>query len=46
MNKKNLIVSDDQMIYASKDKRIVNLCPLGSYHRNLSVIYIVQNLFP
>ena len=45
MNKKNLIVSDDQ-IYASKDKRIVNLCPLGSYHRNLSVIYIVQNLFP
>ena len=45
MNKKNLIVSDDQMIYASKDKRIVNLCPLGSYHRNLSVIYIVQNLF-
>ena len=46
MNKKNLIVSDDQMIYASKDKRIVNLCPLGSYHRNLSVIDIVQNLFP
>ena len=46
VNKKNLIVSDDQMIYASKYKRIVNLCPLGSYHRNLSVIYIVQNLFP
>ena len=36
---------DDQMIYASKDKRIVNLFTLGSHHRNLSVIYIVQNLF-
>ena len=36
---------DDQMIYASKDSRIVNLFTLGSHHRNLSVIYIVQNLF-
>ena len=36
---------DDQMIYASKDKRIVNLFIRGSHHRNLSVIYIVQNLF-
>ena len=29
---------DDQMIYASKDSRIVNLFTLGSHHRNLSVI--------
>ena len=36
---------DDQMIDASKDKRIVNLFTRGSYLRNLSVIYIVQNLF-
>ena len=36
---------DDQMIGASKDKRIVNLFTRGSYHRNLCVIYIVQNLF-
>ena len=36
---------DDQMIDASKDKRIVNLFTRGSHHRNLSVIYIVQNLF-
>ena len=36
---------DDQMIYASKDKRIVNLFTRGSHHRNLSVSYIVQNLF-
>ena len=45
VNKRNLIVFDDQMIDASKDKRIVNLFTCGSHHRNLSVIYIVQNLF-
>ena len=33
------------MIDDSKDKRIVNLFTRGSHHRNLSVIYIVQNLF-
>ena len=43
--KRNLIVIDDQMIEAGKDNRIVNLFTKGSHHRNLSVIYIVQNLF-
>ena len=43
VNKQNLIVFDDQMIDASKDKRIVNLFTRGSHHRNLSEIYIVQN---
>ena len=45
VNKRNLIVFDDQMIDASKDKRIVNLFTRSSHNRNLSVIYIVQNLF-
>ena len=45
VNKRNLIVFDDQMIDASKDKRIVTLFTRGSHHRNLSVIYSVQNLF-
>ena len=45
VNKRNLIVFDDQMIDASKDKRIVNLFTRGSHHRNRSVIYIVQNLY-
>ena len=45
VNKRNLIVFDDQMIDASKDKRIVNLFTRGSHHRNLRVIYIVQNIF-
>ena len=33
------------MIEAAKDNRIVNLSTKGSHHRNLSVIYIAQNLF-
>ena len=45
VNKRNLIVFDDQMIDVSKDKRIVNLFTRSSHNRNLSVIYIVQNLF-
>ena len=45
VNIRNLIVMDDQMIEAGKDNRIVNLFTKGSHHRNLSVIYIVQNLF-
>ena len=45
VNKRNLIGFDDQTIDASKDKRILNLFTRGSHHRNLSVIYIVQNLF-
>ena len=39
-----MILFDGQMIDVSKDKRIVNLFTRGS-HCNLSVIYIVQNLF-
>ena len=33
------------MIVAGGDNRVVNLFTKGSHHRNLSVIYIVQNLF-
>ena len=45
VNIRNLIVIDDQMIEAGKDNQIVNLFTKGSHHRNLSVVYIVQNLF-
>ena len=45
VNKRNLIVFVDQMVDASKDKRIVNLVTRGSHHCNLSVTYILQNLF-
>ena len=45
VNMRNLIVIDDQIIEAGKDNRVVNLFTKGLHHRNLSVIYIVQNLF-
>jgi len=45
IDKRNLMVIDDQMENAGGDKRIVNLFTRGSHHRNVSVIYIVQNLF-
>ena len=41
----NLIVVDDQMAEASSDKRVLNLFTKGSHHRNLSVIFLLQNLF-
>jgi len=45
INKRNLMVIRYPMDNAGGDKRIVNLFTRGSHHRNLSVIYIVQNLF-
>ena len=41
----NVIVLDDLMSTASKDSRITELFTEGSHHRNLSVIYINQNLY-
>ena len=45
VSKRNLIVLHNPMIDASKDKRILNTFTRGSNHRNLSITYIVQNLF-
>ena len=45
INVNNLIVIDDQMSTASNNKQVINLFTQGSHHRNLSVIYLVQNLF-
>ena len=42
---RNLIVLDDLMAQYSKDKRISDLFTKGSHHRNLAIIYIVQNIF-
>ena len=41
----NLIVLDDLMAQSCKDKRIADLFTKRSHHRNLSVIFIVQNIF-
>jgi hypothetical protein len=45
VSQRNLIVLDDLMAQSGKDKRISDLFTKGSYHRNLSIIYIVQNIF-
>ena len=45
VSQRNLIVLDDLMAQSGKDNRIADLFTKGSHHRNLSVIYIVQNVF-
>ena len=45
VSQRNLIVLDDLMAQSGKDKRIADLFTKGSHHRNLSVMYIVQNVF-
>lgn len=41
----NLVVLDDQMSRVGDSRVLSRLFTEGSHHRNLSVIYIVQNLF-
>ena len=41
----NLLILDDMMSEAGKDKRITDLFTEGSHHRSLSVIFINQNLY-
>ena len=41
---RNLIVIDD--IMAETDERVTTLFTKKSHHRNTSVLYLVQNLFP
>ena len=43
--KRNLIVLDNLMSMASKDRRVTDLFTEGSHHRNLSVISLNQNLY-
>ena len=41
----NLVILDDQMSEAGEKKELAQLFTQGSHHRNLSIIYIVQNVF-
>ena len=43
--KRNLVVIDDLMQELSNDPRITSLFTKGCHHRNLSVIFILQNIF-
>lgn len=40
-----LVVIDDLMTQLHSDQRLTRLFTVGSHHRNLSVIFIVQNIF-
>ncbi len=41
----HLVVIDDLMIDASKDKDVSNMFTVGSHHKNMSIICLLQNLF-
>ena len=42
----NLIIFDDLMTEAKCDQRIADLFTKGSHHRNISIVYLTQNVFP
>ena len=46
VSKNNLLICDDLMNDKSAEKMINKFFCQGSHHRNLSVIHILQNLFP
>lgn len=41
----NLLVLDDQMLEAGRTQQLEKYFVQGSHHRNLSVVFIVQNIF-
>ena len=41
-----LIVFDDLMTEAKCDQRLADMFTKGSHHRNMSVVYLTQNIFP
>ena len=43
---RNLIILDDLMTEAKCDQRIADLFTKGSHHRNISIVYLTQNVFP
>ena len=42
---RNLLILDDQMSKIGDTRNLADLFTKGSHHRNLTIIYIVQNLF-
>ena len=45
-SKRNLIIFDDLMTEPKCDQRIADLFTKGSHHRNISIVYLTQNVFP
>ena len=44
--KGGLLVLDDLMDEGSNDKRVLDLFTRDSHHRNITVLYLIQDLFP
>ncbi len=42
----SLVVIDDLMSECAKDRRMSDLYTRGSHHRGISVLFLVQNIFP
>ena len=46
VSKRNLLIFDDLMTEAKCEQRIADFFTKGSHHRNISIVYLTQNLFP
>ena len=44
-DKKNLLIRENQMAEAGDSKTLSNLFTKGAHHKNLSVLYLVQNVY-
>ena len=44
-SERNLLILDDQMSEASDSKSLAKLFTKGSHHRNVTILYLVQNMF-
>ena len=42
---RNLLILDDQMSESSNTKSLANRFTKGSHHRNVTILYLVQNMF-
>ena len=46
VSKRNILLFDDLMTETKCDQEIANLFTKDSHHRNISIVYLTQNLFP
>lgn len=44
-SERNILILDDQMSEASDTKSLAKLFTKGSHHRNVTILYLVQNMF-
>ena len=45
IDRNNVLVMDSMMTACKDDDRVTKLVSIGSHHKNLSIFYLVQNLF-